>query len=98
MGSTTTRTTRTTWNAATMQTCKTNDVEPLLRTTIGSTTKRTTRNVARMQAGKTNYVKPVPRTSVGGILIREGSTSARVTPQSALARLRDLKGKSKAVL
>ena len=95
MGSITTRTTR---NAATMQTGKTNDVEPLLRKTMGSTTRRTTRNVVRMQAGKTNYVEPVPRTSVGGILIREGSTSVRVTPQSAPTRLRDLKGKSNAML
>ena len=66
--------------------------------TMSLSTKKTTRNAATMQACKTSDVNPLARTFVGGIIIKEGSTSARVISQYAPKRLRDLKGKGKIVL
>lgn len=78
IGSTTRRTTR---NVTTVQARKTNDVELVHRTTMGLAVMRSTRNAATMQAGKSNNVEPIPTTSVRKILIRESSTSTRVTYQ-----------------
>lgn len=52
--------------------------------TTGSAIRITTINAATMQTGKTNDdVDLLPRKSISGILIRKGSTSARVTLQSS---------------
>lgn len=68
---------------------------------IDSATRRTIRNAIRKNAAtmqtRKDDVDPLLKSFVGGILIRESLTSARVSPQFALRRLRDLNGKGKAV-
>lgn len=56
-------------------------IQMLGQETIGSATRRTSRNAATMQWTPINNVDLLPRPFVEGVHIREGSTSARVTPR-----------------